>query len=103
MDRVLLSPDRLFVVAVLFRLSLAMNQHGSLLALIRIISGNSLGVYLMHPAVLFFLHSYVWNQAIPGYLLVIIGPLAAIVISCLITHWLDSNKYTRFIVGEAGK
>ncbi len=93
----------LFVVAALFRVSLIMNRHGSLLALIKVLSNNSLGIYLMHPAVLFFLHSYVWNQAMPGYLLVIIDPLAALVISCLLTLWLDSNKYTRFIVGEAGK
>ena len=93
----------LFVVAVLFRVSLTMNQHGSLLALIKVLSSNSLGIYLMHPAVLFFLHSFVWNQAIPGYLLVIIDPLAAIAISCLITIWIGSNKCTRFIVGEAGQ
>jgi peptidoglycan/LPS O-acetylase OafA/YrhL len=93
----------LFVVAALFRVSLTMNRHGSLLALIKVLSNNSLGIYLMHPAVLFFLHSYVWNQAMPGYLLVIIDPLAALAISCLLTLWLGSNKYTRFIVGEAGK
>jgi peptidoglycan/LPS O-acetylase OafA/YrhL len=93
----------LFVIAVLFRVSLTMNQHGSLLALVKVLSSNSLGIYLMHPAVLFFLHSYVWNQAMPGYLLVVIDPLAAIAISCLITIGIGSNKYTRFIVGEAGK
>jgi peptidoglycan/LPS O-acetylase OafA/YrhL len=93
----------LFVVAALFRVSLTMNRRGSLLVLIKMLSSNSLGIYLMHPAVLFFLHSYVWNQAMPGSLLVIIDPLAALAISCLFTHWLGSNKYTRFIVGEAGK
>jgi peptidoglycan/LPS O-acetylase OafA/YrhL len=93
----------LFVVAALFRVSLAMNRKGSLLPLIKLLSSNSLGIYLMHPAVLFFLHSYVWNQTMPGYLLVIIDPLAAIAISCLITRLIGSNKYTRFIVGEAGK
>jgi len=90
-------------VAAFLWLSLAMNQRAILLPLFKALSKNSLGIYLMHPAVFFFLHSYVWNQAIPGYLLVIIDPLAAIIISYLITHWLDSNKYTRFIVGEAGK
>jgi peptidoglycan/LPS O-acetylase OafA/YrhL len=92
----------LFVVAALFRVSLSMNRNGSLLPLVKLLSSNSLGIYLMHPAVLFFLHSYVWSQT-PGSLSVIIDPLAAIAISCLITQLIASNKYTRFIVGEAGK
>ena len=92
----------LAVIAVLFRVSLVMNQHGLLLALFKALSSNSLGIYLIHPAVLFFLHSFVWNQTMPGYLVVILDPLAALAISYLITHWLDSTKYTRFIVGEAG-
>ncbi len=93
----------LSIIAILFWLSSVMERRGSLKVFIKVLSANSLGIYLMHPAVLFLLHTfYLWNQAIPGYLLVVLDPLAAIAISCFITLLLGSNKYTRFIIGEAG-
>lgn len=39
---------------------------------------------------------------LPGFLLAILEPAAAIVISGAISTLLGSNRYTRFIVGEAG-
>ncbi len=95
----------LFAIAILFRLSLVMMSSGSLQTLIKMLSSKSLGIYLMHPAVLFFLHNYfyLWSQALPSYILVIIDPFIALTISYLITRFLSGNNYTRFVVGEAGK
>ena len=92
----------LSIIAVIFWLSSIMESRGSLKVFIKILSANSLGIYLMHPAILFLLHSLYWNLALPGYLLVILDPVAAIAISCFITLLFGSNKYTRFIIGEAG-
>lgn len=93
----------LLVIAAVFRLSLSMARRGTLQGLINILSANSLGIYLLHPAVLFLLHTYYFKvQDIPDYILVFIDSPAAIVISCLISLLISGNRYTYFIMGKAG-
>jgi peptidoglycan/LPS O-acetylase OafA/YrhL len=94
----------LMVIAVLFRLSLFLKSRGALQGLTSILSANSLGIYILHPAVLFLLHTfYYFLQGNPQKYLVFIDPLAAIVISCLISLLIGSNRYTHFILGKAGQ
>jgi len=92
------------VIAVMFRLSLVMERRGFLQGPVKILAANSLGIYLMHPAVLRLQHPFLMKvlQVLPGYFWVFIDSLVAVGISCLISFMLGSNKYTRFIVGEAG-
>lgn len=95
----------LSVIAMLFLLSLAMERRGVLHWLTGVLSANSLGIYLMHPFVLYLLHAYYYVGGfgvIPRYVLMVIDPLAAIAVSCLINLILGSNRYTRFITGKAG-
>lgn len=94
----------IMVIAAAFWFSLAVERRGTMRVFTKILAANSLGIYLAHPAVLHVLHSYCygWYQAVPVCLLVVLDPLAAVAISCFISIVLGSNKYTRFIVGEAG-
>jgi len=92
------------VIAVMFRLSLVMEQREILQGPVKILSANSLGIYLMHPAVLRLQHPFLMKvlPVFPGYFWVFIDSLVAVAVSCLISYLLSSNKYTCFIVGEAG-
>ncbi|MHB1126048.1 MAG: acyltransferase [Bacillota bacterium] len=84
-------------------LAFYLERQGKLRRLITPLAANSLGIFLIHPAVLFFFHSFLWNyQTVPVYLLVILDPLAALTVSWGISSLLASNRYTRLIVGEAG-
>ncbi len=92
----------LAAIATLFWLSSLMERKGTLKKLISILSASSLGIYLMHPAVLFFLHTfYLWSNVIPEYLLVFLDPILAILICWLISYLLGCNKYTCFVIGKA--
>lgn len=91
------------VITILSRLSLVLERRGFMRSLTTILAANSLGIYLIHPAVLFIFHSFLWRQLkLLGSLVFILDPAAAIAVSCLISLLLSSNKYTLFIVGEAG-
>lgn len=93
----------LAIIAVFYRLSFYLESRGSLRWLVSLLAANSLGIYLLHPAVLFIFNSYFWNyMRLPGFLLAILEPAAAIFISAAISTLLVSNRYTRFIIGEAG-
>jgi len=91
------------VILILFRLALTWEKRRSLRPLVSLLAANSLGIYLIHPAVLYVIHSYFWPVGyVPGTLLVILDPAAAVAISCLISYLLARSRYTRFIIGEAG-
>ncbi|AOQ23691.1 MAG: hypothetical protein PWP41_1243 [Moorella sp. (in: firmicutes)] len=93
----------LAIITVFFQLSFYLERRGFLRWLVSPLAANSLGIYLLHPAILFIFNSYFWNYVhLPGFLLAILEPAAAIVISGAISTLLGSNRYTRFIVGEAG-
>ncbi|MHB1128253.1 MAG: acyltransferase family protein [Bacillota bacterium] len=93
----------LAVITSLAGLAFYLERNGYLRRLISPLSANSLGIFLIHPAVLFFSHSFLWDyQKMPAYILVILDPLAALVVSWSISSALSSNRYTRLIVGESG-
>ena len=93
----------LAIIACGFQFAFYLERHGYLRWLVSPLAANSLGIYLLHPAVLFIFNSYFWQYLrLPGFLLVILEPAAAIVLSGLISTLLVSNRYTRFIIGEAG-
>ncbi|BCV22399.1 acyltransferase [Moorella sp. Hama-1] len=93
----------LAIIAAGFQLAFYLERHGYLRWLVAPLAANSLGIYLLHPAVLFIFNSYFWQYLrLFGFLLVILEPAAAIVISGAISALLGSNRYTRFIIGEAG-
>ncbi len=92
------------VIAMSFLLARVLERQKTIRPLIALLAANSLGIYLMHPAVEYLIHSYLWPHVLglPGTLLVILDPALAIAVSCLISQLLGGNRYTRFIVGEAG-
>jgi len=93
----------LVVIVILSWLSLVLERRGFMRSLITILAANSLGIYLIHPAVLFIFHSFLWGQLkFLGSFVFILDPAAAIAVSCLVSLVLGGNQYTRFIVGEAG-
>ncbi|HHY96154.1 MAG TPA: acyltransferase [Firmicutes bacterium] len=93
----------LAVVATLFQLSLCLERRGSLRWLVSPLAANSLGIYLLHPAVLFVCNSYFWKYMhLPGFLLALLEPAGVILVSAITSALLGGNRYTRFIVGEAG-
>ncbi|WP_406678027.1 acyltransferase [Moorella sp. ACPs] len=93
----------LAIITVLFQLSFYLERRGSLRWLVSPLAANSLGIYLLHPAVLFIFNSYFWKyMRLPGFLLAVLEPAAAVVISGAVSALLGSNRYTRFIIGEAG-
>ncbi len=93
----------LAVIVFLSWLSLVLERRGFMRSLITNLSANSLGIYLIHPAVLFIFHSFLWGKlTLLGPFVYIIDTAAAIAVSCLISQLLGGNQYTRFIVGENG-
>lgn len=91
------------IILVLSRLALALERRGFMRSIITVLAANSLGIYLIHPAVLFVFHSFFWGYLeLLGPLVFILDPAAAIAVSCLISLLLGGNQYTRFFVGEAG-
>ncbi|MDD4169704.1 MAG: acyltransferase [Desulfotomaculaceae bacterium] len=93
----------LAIIASLSWLSLFLARRGYMRSLITILAANSLGIYLIHPAVLFIFHSFLWGQlTLLGPFVFILDPAAAIAVSCLITIFFGRNQYTSFITGKAG-
>lgn len=91
------------IILVLSRLSLTLERRGFMRSIFTILAANSLGIYLIHPAVLFIFHSFFWGYLkYLGPFVFILDPALAIAASCLISMLLGCNQYTRFIVGEAG-
>jgi len=91
------------VIVILFRLALTWEERRSARPLVSLLAANSLGIYLIHPAVLYVIHSYLWPALyVPGTILVILDPAVAVAVSCLISLLLGSSRFTRFLVGEAG-
>ncbi|HUW63662.1 MAG TPA: acyltransferase [Spirochaetia bacterium] len=91
------------VIAVSFKLAQVLERRKTIRPLISLLAANSLGIYLIHPAVLYVVHSYLWTyQNLPGTVLVILDTSFAVAVSCLISYLLARSRYTRFIVGEAG-
>lgn len=93
----------LAIIAILSWLSLFLAHRGYMRSLITILAANSLGIYLIHPAVLFIFHSFLWEQlTLLGPFVFILDPAAAIAVSCMLTILLGGNQYTSFITGKAG-
>ncbi|HUW64425.1 MAG TPA: acyltransferase [Spirochaetia bacterium] len=93
----------LVIIVVLFRLAMVWERRKTMRSLVSLLAANSLGIYLVHPAVLYVVHSYLWPyQYLPGSLLVILDLAVTIAASCLISHLLGRSRYTRFMIGEAG-
>jgi len=94
----------LAVITAFFQLSCSLERRGYLRWLVSPLAANSLGIYLLHPAVLFVLNSYFWKYMmhLPGFFLAIFEPAAATIVSGTISALLSSNRYTRFVIGEAG-
>lgn len=93
----------LAVIGTLFQLSFYLERRGSLRWLVSPLAANSLGIYLLHPAVLFIYESYFRNYMhLPGFVLAALEPAGVILVSAITSALLGSNRYTRFIVGEAG-
>lgn len=78
-------------------------QRGYFSVPVKSLAANSLGIYLIHPAVLFLFHSFLVPYIpLPGSLLIIMDPVACIALSWQISKWLSMSRYARFLVGEAG-
>jgi peptidoglycan/LPS O-acetylase OafA/YrhL len=91
------------IIALSFRLAQVLDKRKAFRPLISLLAANSLGIYLIHPAVLYVVHSYLWRyQYLPGSVLVILDLALAVTASCLVSWVLGLNRYTRFVVGEAG-
>ncbi|MDK2821643.1 MAG: hypothetical protein PWP31_1608 [Clostridia bacterium] len=93
----------LTVIALLFNISIYLEKKNYMRHIISPLAANSLGIYLIHPAVLFFFNSFLLRYlTMPGYMLVIFQPIAIVGISYIISTLLSNSNSTRFIVGEAG-
>jgi peptidoglycan/LPS O-acetylase OafA/YrhL len=82
--------------------AIAMDAKGILRPLVKLLSGNSFGIYLIHPVVLFGLHTVYYWLNLPMAMMLPIDWALAVALSCLISQLIGSSKYTGYIVGSFG-
>ncbi|NTW06058.1 MAG: acyltransferase, partial [Peptococcaceae bacterium] len=80
----------------------AMERKGNFGSVIKILSGNSFGIYLIHPVVLFYLHTLYYWLNISLLATIVIDPILAVILSCLLSQLIGSSKYTGYMVGSFG-
>ncbi|HBT46356.1 MAG TPA: hypothetical protein DEA73_00520 [Peptococcaceae bacterium] len=93
----------LTLIVFCFQKAYYLEGRGFMSGAVSFLASNSLGIYLLHPAVLYFFNSYCWEYiSLFGSLLAVLEPAAVIIISAFLSALLGSSRYTRFIIGEAG-
>jgi peptidoglycan/LPS O-acetylase OafA/YrhL len=89
-------------IGLLLIIASAMDKKSIFRPAIKILSGNSFGIYLIHPIVLYYLHTMYYWLNVSLFATIAIDPIVAVVLSCLLSQLIGSSKYTGYMVGSFG-